>query len=192
MSTSRVMLRAMVFSLAGMVVVYYGIGYLLADEWQVDTVRTIGAPPDRVASTVKDFATWAKWSSMDSNLGPETVREVSGAAGVVGHRITWSGGRGKAMLTSTAMGADFVEYEFRVEGPSHEQAHWQAAGRVEWAPEGGGCRVRWQDRSHWDSLAGRWFAWFGAPQERMRQIQGTSLAGLEEFLAGPERQPPPK
>jgi hypothetical protein len=195
MATSQVMLRAMVFSLAGMVLVYFGVGFMLADEWTRETSRTVEAPPQRVAALVEDLGTWPQWSAMDSRMGPETMRKVSGEPGTVGHQVAWSGRQGVATLKFTDVGPDFVQYSYGVEGPEGEKQAWSATGRVSWTAVDGGLRVTWTDRSRWDSFAGRWFAWFGAPQERIGQIQAASLEGLAVELAEPSKpmhQPPPK
>ena len=191
MSTPRVMFKAMVFACVGMVLVYFGVGVILADEWHVDSARTIQVPPAKVAALVQDFGTWHDWSSMEADLGPQTQRTVTGTAGTAAHRITWSGSQGVAMLTIAAAGPDFVAYDFHAQGPGEDQPVWRGRGRIEWSPDGAGCRVRWHDESRWDSLPGRWIGWFGALQERVRQIQGTSLEGLEQAL-GDRGTPAPK
>ena len=197
MSTTRVRNRAPVFVLGAIaftcvafVGVFYGVGSLLEADWKRETSRTVAAAPERVGALVKDLDTWPAWSAMDLKMGSETVRTVSGERGTVGHSLTWSGARGKATLTFTEVGADFVEYTYGVVGPKGEVPGWHASGRVAWTPADNGCRIVWIDRSHWDNLVNRWFAWFGAPQERIAQIQQATLTGLEEELGKPQGQPP--
>lgn len=184
MSTTRVVFAAVVFSLVGMILVYLGVGYLLADQWHVGSARVIDAPPARIAALVGDLSTWGKWSSMDANLGPQTQRRVLGEPGSVGHAIEWSGSRGTAALTLRKVTPSSIEYEFRGQGPDGQPQQWHSGGSVEWHDEGGKCRVQWRDEGHWDSLAGRWFGWFGAMQQGAQQIQATSLEGLADALAG--------
>ena len=81
----------MVLALAGMVLVYLGVGAILANEWQVDATRTVAVSAEEVGALVRDFRNWKKWSSMEARLGPQTTLEVTGEAGTVGHRMTWSG-----------------------------------------------------------------------------------------------------
>lgn len=191
MSTPRVMLRALVLSLAGMVLVYLGVGSILANEWRVDTTRTVAVSPEEVANLVRDFRTWKKWSSMEARLGPQTTLEITGEAGTVGHRMKWSGNQGQATLTMTAVAAGAIDYQFHSQGPQETQLLLRGTGRVEWVAEGTGCRVHWHDENKWDNLAGRWIGWFGALQERVKEIQGTSLAGIEKAVAE-SKQPPGK
>jgi hypothetical protein len=193
MSTARSMLRSLVLSLAGMVLVYLGVGSMLANEWRVDTTRTVAASAEQVAALVRDFNSWKKWSSMEARLGPQTTLEVTGDPGVIGHRMKWSGNQGLATLTMTAVTPAYIEYQFHSQGPGETQLLLRGTGRVEWVADGTGCRVHWHDESKWDSLPGRWIGWFGALQERVREIQGTSLAGIDKAVAGQQArgtQPP--
>lgn len=180
----------MAVACVGIVVVFFGVGSLLEADWSRETSRTVAAAPERVAALVKDLGTWPAWSAMDLKMGPETVRTVSGERGTVGHSLTWSGARGKATLAFKEVGADFVEYTYGVVGPEGTVPGWHASGRVTWTADGAGCRIVWLDRSHWDNYVNRWFAWFGAPQERIAQIQQSSLTGLEEALGKPQGSPP--
>ncbi|MBX3464076.1 MAG: SRPBCC family protein [Planctomycetes bacterium] len=182
MSTPRLVFRALVFALAGMVVVFVAVGYLLAGEWHVESQREIGAPPARIAALVGDLSSWATWAAMEPNLGPPTTRSVLGAAGTEGHALRWSGPRGTATLTLRQVAADGIVYDFVGEGPERAPMQWRANGRITWTASAGGTAVRWYDEGHWDSLPGRWIGWFGAMQERARQIQTTSLAGLAEAV----------
>jgi len=191
MSTARSMFRSLVLSLAGMVLVYLGVGSILADQWRVDTTRTVVASAEQVAALVRDFNTWKKWSSLEAHLGPQTTLEVTGDPGTIGHRMKWSGNQGLATLTMCAVAADAIEYQFHSQGPGETQLLLRGTGRLEWVAEGTGCRVHWHDESKWDSLPGRWIGWFGALQERVKEIQGTSLAGIEKAVAE-SKQPPGK
>jgi hypothetical protein len=189
MSTARSMLRSMVLSLAGMVLVYLGVGSILANEWHVDTTRTVAASAEQVGALVRDFHTWKKWSSMEANLGPQTTLEVTGEPGTIGHQMKWSGSQGLATLTMSAVAPGAIEYQFHSQGPQETQLLLRGRGRVEWVAEGTGCSVHWRDDAKWDSLAGRWIGWFGAIQERVKEIQGTSLAGIDRVVAESKQSP---
>ncbi|HEU4420182.1 MAG TPA: SRPBCC family protein [Planctomycetota bacterium] len=181
----------MVLALAGMVLVYLGVGAILANEWQVDATRTVAVSAEEVGALVRDFRNWKKWSSMEARLGPQTTLEVTGEAGTVGHRMKWSGNQGQATLTMCAVAPGAIDYEFHSQGPQETQMLLRGKGRVEWVADGTGCRVHWHDEGKWDSLAGRWIGWFGALQERVKEIQATSLAGIERAVAE-SKQPPGK
>jgi hypothetical protein len=171
----------MVFACAGMVVVFYAVGWLLADRWQATATRTIQAPPERIAALVGDLSTWAEWSSVDANLGPQTQRSVFGEPGTVGHGLRWTGNRGSATLTLKAVTPGSIDYDFGGEDPEQQQ-RLRSSGRIEWHAEAGACRLRWHDEGAWPDIMGRWWGWFGAMQVHMQQLQSTSLAGLADRL----------
>ena len=182
----------MVLALAGMVLVYLGFGYLLPDRWQVDTKRPVTAPAEQVARLVKDFGTWANWSSMDANLGSGTHREIAGQPGSVGQRITWTGSQGMATLTMTTVDSNSIGYDFHLQNPGETARRLSGQGTVRWQGEGSGCVVAWHEDVLLETLPLRWFGWFGALQEKVKQIQGTSLAGLQQTIDATGQTPPPK
>jgi hypothetical protein len=182
MSTPRNFFKTMVLALAGMVLVYLGVGQVLATTWLVETKRSLAAKPEEVAALVGDLGTWSVWASTDANLGPETVRTVEGTPSTPGHRIVWSGPMGKAMLTLTAVTANSVDYSFGLQAPGGPNEAGRGSGRVEWRTEAGRCEVLWLDRGTWNNLPERWYGWFGALQEKVRQFQTTSLTGLQARL----------
>lgn len=173
------MFKALVLSLAAMVLVVLGVGQLLATRWQVETVRVLRADPARVAALVRDLGSWQKWSAIEVNLGAQTARQVTGDAGSGAQRIEWSGQLGQAVLTATAVTESSLDYRIgflMATPPSPGQ------GRVEWQAVADGTRVRWLDEGSFDSIILRWFGWFGALQERVKQIQSSSLEALEQEL----------
>jgi hypothetical protein len=194
MSTAKSMFRSLVLALAGMVLVYFGVGAMLADRWVVETARTVTAGEDRVRALVQDFARWEDWSSLKANLGAGTRREIGGQPGTAGHRITWSGPLGIATLTMTAADARSIGYDFHLQDPDEAAPRLRGRGTVAWQPEGQGasCKVTWHEDVLLDSLPMRWFGWFGALQEHIKQIQGTSLAGLQQTIDAAAKEPPPK
>jgi hypothetical protein len=188
MSTVKVVVRAMALAMAGMVVVFFAVGALLTDRWHVETVRTIRgeAGAGAVRALLCDFSTWPVWSSMNANLGPQTQHRVEGDAAAVGHRIVWTGAAGRAALRLTEVADGAIGYEFTVQRPDDAEATPRGRGRITWRAngtgDGGGVEVRWRDESDLRTYAERWFGWFGAIQESVRQIQQTSLAGLQEAV----------
>ncbi|MEO6598142.1 MAG: SRPBCC family protein [Planctomycetota bacterium] len=187
MSKVRFVFKSMVLAMTGMVLVYLGVGQILVDDWRIDTTRVLQASPVEVAAFVQDLGTWSKWSSTDANLGPPTVRTVAGERGAKGYGITWTGPQGRAMLVVTGGGADAMEYEFIGQGPDDTEPRSRSRGHIEWVAEGAGCRVLWRDEGSWGSTVGRWFGWFGALQERLREVQGASLQGLQQAIEAARR-----
>ena len=184
MSTKRVVFSALLFALAGMVLVMFVVGFtLLPDRFDVRTERSFAAPVQRVAALLTDLKSWYDWASIDANLGPQTTREVAGVPGTAGQEVRWSGQKGTATLRFTAVGDSGLEYEFGGVLADGRDYPWRGQGRIEWQPDGERCRVVWRETLVWDTLAGRWVAWFGAQQERVQQIQVSSLQGLDEVVA---------
>lgn len=183
MSTSRKVFTAVVVALAAAILVLLGVGLLLAKDWRVETKTTLTAAPEQIAAFVSDLATWETWSSTDANLGSGTTRVVEGPKATVGQRIVWNGPLGTATLVLTAVTPDEVEYRFGGGNPAGDEPRLLGIGRVEWrAAATGGTEVRWLDSGTWDGIVGRWFGWFGALQERVRQFQGTSLHTLQQVI----------
>ncbi|MBM4063003.1 MAG: hypothetical protein FJ265_18195 [Planctomycetes bacterium] len=188
MSTANV-LKTFVLALAGMVGIFFGVGALLADRWVVESVRTVTAPPARVAPLLGDFEAWERWSTMRLTLGPQVQRTVEGEPGRPGHRVVWSGAAGRASLTIVRADAGAIAYEYHSHARDDAAPQLAGTGSITIAAEGEGTRVTWRDEGSWPDYAGRWFGWFGGLQVRVQQIQTTSLAGLQEAL---EQDPPPK
>ena len=171
--------RVVVLVLAGFVLVYLGVGSLLAKSWSVTTRGVVPAAPERVAAAVSDLGNWASWSPLDVPLGPETRRESFGVAGAAGQRIVWSGPQG------------VVSFEFVDVTPAHVDNALRAGdqggpalktGRIAWAASADGTRIEWREGGDFPDLAARWFGWFGAIQERVRGFQQASLAGLQRAI----------
>lgn len=181
-------LKTMVLALAGMVLIFLGVGSMLPDQWHVEASRVIQAPPAKVVALLQDFQTWEKWSSLKAEMGAGTQRVVSGTPGTVGHRVTWTGPHGTAMLTVASIDAESLTYDFHIQVPPAPEPQRKGQGRLRWVAEGDGCRVTWRDDGTWDGLALRWFGWYGALQEQVKQVQGTSLAGLQREFE--EANPP--
>lgn len=182
-STATTMVKAMVFALAGAVLVFLLVGSLLAKQWRVETTARVDAEPARVAALVTDLATWEAWSAVRANLGPQTTTQVSGDRGSPGQTITWTGARGTGRLRLDSVAADAIEYVVESQGPGATAATQVGRGRIAWRADDGGCSVTWREDGQCTSLPERWFAWFGALQEVVRQMQVSSMTGLDQYLA---------
>lgn len=181
--STKFALRTIALALAGSVLVFLLVGQLLADHWEVASARTVAAPPAAIAPLVRDLGRWADWSAVDFELGMPTARRVVGEPGAVGQRAVWQGPMGEATLALTAVADDRVDYEIRYRLAGDDGAVGGAlTGHVAWAADGDGCRVTWTERGELTNLIQRWSHWFGALQEKVRQVQGASLSGLEQRL----------
>lgn len=181
MSNLTFVFKAVTLSLAGALVVGYGVGHLLADRWEVTTSHTLKAKPEQVVAALHDLGSWQHWYGTKVDLGSPTKVEVQGAPGTVGHTLVWTGPQGQARLQLAALEPGVVEYDFGMRSTDGSFGG-SGKGRIEYRASGDGCLVRWTDRGVWDNVMLRWFGWFGALQERCKQIHDASLTGLERHL----------
>lgn len=190
MSNTTYILRAVVFSLAGSVLVFFLVGMLLADSWQVQASRSIPATAEQVAAKVVDLGQWSDWSALDFQLGNPTEQEVRGVAGQSGQIATWSGPMGVASLELTRVASESVDYLIHYQyGASEQSLGGRFVGSISWQPEELTTMVAWVETGELDSFVQRWSNWFGALQDKVQQVQRSSLAGLAESLR--RNQAPP-
>ncbi|MBL8754183.1 MAG: SRPBCC family protein [Planctomycetes bacterium] len=182
-STTQTFFKTMVLAFAGMILVYYGVGQVLAKDWKVETKRTLNAKPEQVGALVHDLKTWERWCLTKAELGPQTQRTIEGEAGKVGHRVVWTGPMGKVMLEFAGTTPNSIDYRIGFEAPAKDGVvappMQNAKGHVEWAAVAAGTEVTWRDSSEHAGLPGRWIGWFGAHQQRVEQIQSSSLQSLQ-------------
>jgi len=184
MSPTARMFRTLVLALAGTIVVFFAVGYLIADRWDVDSSRVITAPVERVEPLLHDFAAWQEWSGMTVELGAGMKREIEGTPGQPGHRVVWSGAQGDAILSLVKVVPGRIDYEFHSRRADEPEPTKVASGSIAYREDGAGTRVEWHDEGELRNLIERWIGWFGALQEQVRQIQNSSLAGLQKALDG--------
>lgn len=179
--TARVF-RTVVFALAGAVVVFVAIGYMLTDRWNVSSSRVVTAAVTRVRPLLVDFESWQGWSGMTVEVGAGVVRTIQGRPGEVGHGVTWSGAHGEARLVLVKVAPDRLDYDYLSRPPTDAESTIVGRGHIRWRAEGDGTHLEWYDEGELPSLIARWNGWFGALQERVKTIQVSSLAGLQRRL----------
>lgn len=184
MSTPKFVLRTVALTLAALVLVFFAVGMLLADSWQIVTSRTMPLPAEPLAQRIGDLRTWEQWSALQFPLGNPTEVVYDGEAGAAGQRGIWRGPVGEAQLLLTDVEADVVRYAigFRFGGDGEgEVTGGRYTGSIAWrqADDGDGTTVVWTENGQLHTLFDRWANWFGALQEKVKQVQGASLAGLE-------------
>lgn len=164
--------------------VFFGVGTVLNDSWEVTTTVRVEAPPARVVAQLTDLAGWKDWCTVDANLGPGTERTVAGEPGRTGSLLRWKGAEGEATLTLTEVGPAGATYEFAM-----VDRGVLGTGGIAVEPADGGSQVTWRDQGRLTNLASRWVAWFGAVQEAVRKQQQASLANLARRLEPAPPQP---
>jgi uncharacterized protein YndB with AHSA1/START domain len=179
-------LRVFVAAVAGTVALWFGVGAVIPDHYEVATTITIAAPPERVVPLLADFRSWRDWSALASTVRADTEFRVEGDAGVPGHRIVWRAGSQEALLQLTAAGAGGIEYDFlsRVDQDSAMTRHGH--GFITAHADGAGSAVAWREEM-WPQGLQRWFAWFGAQQDAVRRFQAASLGALRARFEKPAK-----
>ena len=175
--------RTFVFALAGCVLVFYVVGFMLSDRWDARSERVLAAPPARVQALVTDLWTWPEWSGWRIEGSDEVELEQRGEQRKVGQEIAWLEGQGEIVLRLTAVEDGRVEYRFLVKPPGDAKARTVGEGDVAWSAAGEGTRVVWHDGGELEVLVHRWQAWFGSLQSRVQGQQALSLDGLERAVA---------
>jgi hypothetical protein len=183
MSNTKYVLKSCTLALAGSVLVFLGVGYLLADGWTVHTKRVIPADAAAIKAKVADLSSWFEWTAMDFQLGNPTNRNCIGNPGESGQRATWQGPMGVATLVLDAVEDDSVSYSISYTfGPDGNSFGGQFGGEIDWVMREGATEITWTETGKLDSMVQRWSNWFGALQEKVHQVQQASLSGLEENL----------
>ena len=176
--------RVILVALVGVVALFFGLGSILPQQWVVETSAHVPAEPPRVVALLADFGSWQKWSTLaNSGRSSESVA-VEGAPGTVGHQLAWRATDKEAVLRLARVDKGGIEYDFLSRLGAGEPLTALGHGSVRVEPDSGGAIVHWTDSAQITGFAQRWFAWFGAQQESVKQSQQASLAKLATVLEG--------
>ncbi len=181
MSAPLYVFKVTAVTLAATILFGLVISMNLQDRWEVTTVRTIKTKPERLAAVLGDLSTWDRWYAAKVDLGNPTKATVEGTPGTVGHALVWTGPMGKASLTFTSVAPGAIGYDYGVV-VSDGQKGGRGTGSVRYTAAGDSCTVTWIDGGVWDGMLARWFGWFGALQERCKQIHSASFTELQVYL----------
>ena len=147
-------LKAIVWILAALVVIFVGGGYLLPKEVTVQRQAVINAPPAKVFALVdgyKRFSEWSPWAELD----PKTQYTFEGPESGIGAKMSWASnnpdvGAGSQTITEDAPNSHVaVDLDFGAMGKS--QAYWDLK------PEGTGTAAIWGFKMKLDGMMDRWF-----------------------------------
>ena len=124
--------------LFGLIVVAFGIGFLLPAQVHVERQIVINAPPEQVFQLISDFHQWDAWSPW-ANIDPNATMEVTGSG--VGQKMVWASdnadvGRGSQEITQLAVPTSLTTH-LEFDGQSLADASFNLA------PEDGMTRVIW-------------------------------------------------
>jgi uncharacterized protein YndB with AHSA1/START domain len=148
------LLKAIVWILTALVVIFVGGGYLLPNEVTVQRQTVINAPPEKVFALVggyKRFNEWSPWAELD----PKTEYKFEGPESGIGAKMTWASndpnvGSGSQTITEHVPNIRVaVDLDFGAMGKS--QSYWDLK------PEGAGTSAIWGFKMKLDGMMDRWF-----------------------------------
>ena len=163
-------IKAIVFFIVGLTVIFYGGAYMLPGEARVERSIDIAASPDKVfaiAANLRRVPEWSPWIEVD----PQTKFTFEGPEQGVGQVMRWTSnnpmvGSGTLTLTEASPNARLCH-----QAPSM-QASEPPAATMTFAPEGAGTRVTWVFQSSLPGVIDRWAGLVYRPQRGCRIREG--------------------
>ena len=112
------LLKKIVGTLLGLVVVIVGAGFFLPSQVHVEREMTINAAPSEVFALVSDFEAWDAWSPW-AKIDPTAEMTITGSG--IGQKMTWASedpqvGQGTQEITA-------------LESPSYLKTHLEFGGQ---------------------------------------------------------------
>lgn len=172
-------IKAIVFFIVGLTVIFYGGAYLLPGEARVERAIEIGAPPEKVFAIVGDLRRMPEWSPW-VKADPKVAFTFEGPEQGVGQTMRWASnnpmvGSGSEKVTDLAANERIVtEIDYGEFGT--------ASSTINIAPAGSGTRVT---RSFTSTLPGVVDRWAGLMIDRT--LGAEYERGLENLKALAER-----
>jgi uncharacterized protein YndB with AHSA1/START domain len=146
-------IKAIVFFLVGLTVIFYGGAYMLPGEARVERSIVIAAPPEDVyviAADLRRMPEWSPWVEAD----PRTTFSFEGPPQGVGQVMRWASNN--PMVGSGTMTVTEALPFVRVATTSDYTGFGSSAATLNFAPEGKGTRVTWQFHSALPGVIDRW------------------------------------
>jgi uncharacterized protein YndB with AHSA1/START domain len=150
----KAVIKAIVYFLIGLTVIFYGGAYMLPGEVRVSRSVQIAAPPGEVFAIVGDLRRWPEWSAL-TDVDPAVAFTFGGAeqAGV-GQVLRWASNNpaaGNGALTVT----EFVPGERLILAVDYGE-FGAAVSALDIAPADGGTRVTWDYSAEMPGVVDRW------------------------------------
>jgi uncharacterized protein YndB with AHSA1/START domain len=146
-------IKAIVFFLVGITVIFYGGAYMLPGEARVERSIDIAAPPERVfaiAGDLRHLPEWTPWVDMD----PRTSFSFAGPEQGVGQTMRWASGN--PMVGSGTLKVTLSEPNTRVATQSDYAGFGTSTASLTFLPQGSGTRVTWTFQSRLPGVIDRW------------------------------------
>lgn len=136
--------RALGAVMVGAVAAVLGIAATRPQTFRVERAMNIDAPPQKIASFIRDFRRWAAWSPYE-HRDPAMTRRLSGAGVGPGAVYEWEGnrsiGKGRMEIMEASDSAITIKLDFMKPFEAHNIAEFRFersgdATRVTWAMHG--------------------------------------------------------
>lgn len=146
-------IKAIVFFIMGLTVIFYGGAYMLPGETRVERSVVVAAPPEKVyaiAADLRRVPEWSPWLAVD----PKTSFSFEGPAEGTGQVMRWASnnpmvGSGTTTLTEAL---PFVRLVTATDYPGFGTS----TATMGFAPDGAGTRVTWMFQSKLPGVVDRW------------------------------------
>lgn len=150
----KTLIKAIVFFLIAITVIFYGGAYMLPGEVRVERSVQVAAAPEKVfaiAGNLRRAPEWLPWLELD----PSTAFTFEGPEqGGVGQVMHWASNNPLVGIGSEAV-TDYVPNE-RIALSLDYGGFGQAASTMLFTPSGGGTMVRWTFTSALPGVIDRW------------------------------------
>ena len=173
-------IKAIVFFIVAITVVFYGGAYMLPGEAHVERMIDIAAPPDKVFAIAGDLhrlPDWTPWVKTD----PQTQFAFAGPEQGVGQIMRWSSGN--PMVGSGTLQVTASDPNTRLATRSDYTGFGTSTAVMNFVPQGAGTRVTWVFETSLPGVIDRW-AGLGID----RSVGAEYDSGLRNLKALAERQ----
>lgn len=146
-------IKAIVFFIVGLTVIFYGGAYMLPGEARVERAITIAASPDKVYAIVADLRRMPEWSPW-IETDPRTRFSFEGPAQGAGQVMRWTSGN--PMVGSGTLRITETTPNLRVATQSDYAGFGSSTALMDLVPDGTGTRVTWVFQSKLPGVIDRW------------------------------------
>ncbi len=146
-------IKAIVFVIVGLTVIFYGGAYMLPGEARVERAITIAAPPEKVfaiAADLRRMPEWSPWVETD----PSTRFSFEGPQEGTGQVMRWASNN--PMVGSGTMTVTEALPFVRLATTSDYTGFGTSTATMSFAPDGTGTRVTWVFQSKLPGIIDRW------------------------------------
>lgn len=146
-------IKAIVFVIMGLTVIFYGGAYMLPGDARVERAITIAAPPDKVYAIVADLRRWPEWSPW-LETDPATSFSFEGPSEGSGQVMRWASNN--PMVGSGTLRITEATPNVRVKTVSDYSGFGTSSAVMDIAPDAAGARVTWIFQTPLPGVIDRW------------------------------------